>query len=52
MTDAFTASGFRIAVVSEPPPDPDTPRDILPPRIATGERSAFFAFLFFVLEAA
>jgi ubiquinone/menaquinone biosynthesis C-methylase UbiE len=52
MTDAFTAAGFRIAVVSEPPPAPDTPRDLLPPRIAAGERSAFFCFLFFVLEAA
>jgi SAM-dependent methyltransferase len=51
MTDAFTAAGFRIAVVSEPPPAPDTPRDILPARIAAGERSAFFAFLFFVVEA-
>lgn len=52
MTDAFTAAGFRVAVVSEPPPAPDAPPEILPPRIATGERSTFFAFLYFVLDAA
>ncbi|MGZ6867965.1 MAG: methyltransferase domain-containing protein, partial [Blastococcus sp.] len=32
MTDAFTAAGFRISVISEPPPAPDTPRDLIPPR--------------------
>ena len=26
MTDAFTAAGFRITVISEPPPAPDRPR--------------------------
>ena len=49
MTDSFTSAGFRIAVVSEPPFDPDTPRELLPPGI--GERTAFVCFLFFVLEA-
>ncbi|PRZ07694.1 methyltransferase family protein [Isoptericola sp. CG 20/1183] len=51
MTDAFTAAGFRIRVVSEPAPSPTTPPELLPPRIATGERTAFLSFLFFVLEA-
>jgi SAM-dependent methyltransferase len=50
MSDAFTEAGFRIAVISEPPFSPDTPRDLLPPDI--GGRTAFICFLFFVLEAA
>jgi ubiquinone/menaquinone biosynthesis C-methylase UbiE len=49
MSDAFTEAGFRIAVISEPPFSPDTPRDLLPPDI--GGRTAFICFLFFVLEA-
>jgi SAM-dependent methyltransferase len=52
MTDAFTQAGFRIAVVSEPPFSPDTPRELLPPDI--GDRTAFICFIcfiFFVLEA-
>jgi SAM-dependent methyltransferase len=52
MTDAFTAAGFRIAVISEPPPAPDTPRgmitDFLREDNPTG---SFLCFLFFVLEA-
>lgn len=51
MTDAFTAAGFHIATVAEPPPSPDTPAELLPPRLAGGERTAFVCFLFFVLEA-
>ncbi|MFI2365181.1 class I SAM-dependent methyltransferase [Promicromonospora sp. NPDC019610] len=51
MVDAFTAAGFGVASVAEPPPSPDTPTELLPPRIATGERTAFVSFLFFVLEA-
>jgi SAM-dependent methyltransferase len=51
MTDAFTAAGFRIASLAEPAPSPDTPAELLPPRIASGERTAFVSFLFFVLEA-
>lgn len=51
MTDAFIAAGFRITVVSEPPPSPETPRDLLTPRILRGESTAFMCFLFFVLEA-
>lgn len=50
MTDAFTRAGFRIARISEPPYDPATPRELLPPDI--GDRTSFLCFLFFVLEAA
>lgn len=49
MSDAFTEAGFRIAVISEPPFSPDTPRELLPPDI--GDRTAFICFLFFVLDA-
>lgn len=49
MTDAFTEAGFRISVISEPPPAPDTPRELLPPDL--GDRTAFLCFIFFVLEA-
>lgn len=49
MTDAFTAAGFRIVTVSEPPPAPDTPRELLPPGMEEG--TSFMCFLFFVLEA-
>lgn len=51
MVDAFTAAGFRISVLNEPEPSPDTPDELLPPRIVSGERTAFMCFLFFVLEA-
>lgn len=54
MTDAFTAAGFRISVISEPPPAPDTPRELLellPANIAARPSRAFVCFLFFVLEA-
>ncbi|MGN6791179.1 MAG: methyltransferase domain-containing protein [Streptosporangiaceae bacterium] len=49
MTDAFTAAGFRIRVVSEPAFAPDTPRELLPDHIA--DRRQFLCFLFFVLHA-
>ena len=48
MTDAFTAAGFRIAVLSEPQPAPEA-RELFPdeyPMLATAP-----SFLFFVLEA-
>ena len=48
MTDAFTAAGFRIAAVSEPPPAPDTPPEVLP---GLEEGRSFMCFLFFALEA-
>jgi SAM-dependent methyltransferase len=49
VTNAFTAAGFRIATVSEPPPAADTPPDLLPPDLEEGR--SFLCFLFFVLEA-
>jgi SAM-dependent methyltransferase len=49
MTDAFTAAGFRISVISEPAVAPDTPRELLPDEIA--DRRRFLCFLFFVLQA-
>jgi SAM-dependent methyltransferase len=49
MTDAFTAAGFRISVISEPGVAADTPRELLPDGFAGGQR--FLCFLFFVLQA-
>ena len=49
MTDAFTAAGFRVARMCEPPPAPDTPPEVLPPGLAQGQ--SFMCFLFFALEA-
>ena len=49
MVEAFTAAGFRISVISEPPVAPDTPKELLPPDL--GDRSRFISFVFFVLEA-
>jgi hypothetical protein len=49
MTDAFTAAGFRISVISEPAAAPDTPRELLPDTIADGRR--FLCLPFFVLQA-
>ncbi len=48
MTDAFTAAGFRISVISEPPPAPSA-HELFPEELKG--RSAFLCFLFFVLEA-
>jgi hypothetical protein len=49
MTDAFTAAGFKITVISEPAVAPDTPRELLPDKFA--DRRRFLCFLFFVLQA-
>lgn len=49
MTDSFTAAGYQILTVSEPPWSPDTPAELLPSK--AGERSAFVCFLFFALQA-
>jgi ubiquinone/menaquinone biosynthesis C-methylase UbiE len=49
MTGAFTAAGFRISVISEPAVAPDTPRELLPGKIA--DNPCFLCFLFFVLQA-
>ena len=48
---ALTAAGFRIAVISEPPPAPDTPSELLPDFLADKPSGAFLGFIFFVLEA-
>jgi len=48
MTDAFTAAGFRIAVISEPEPVPAA-RELFPDDFAT--KPNFLCFLFFVLQA-
>ena len=50
MVDSFTAAGFRVTGISEPPPAADTPVDLLPPGLEPGR--SFLCFLFFVLEAA
>jgi ubiquinone/menaquinone biosynthesis C-methylase UbiE len=44
---AFTAAGFRIKTITEPPPDPDTPAELLP----TTDGRSFICFLFLELEA-
>jgi ubiquinone/menaquinone biosynthesis C-methylase UbiE len=49
MTDAFTAAGFRIAVISEPAPAPAA-RELFPDELA--DKPRFLCFLFFVLQAA
>ena len=48
MTDAFTAAGFRINVISEPSPAPGA-RELFPEELASKPR--FLCFLFFVLQA-
>jgi SAM-dependent methyltransferase len=48
MTDAFTKAGFRISVISEPPPAPGA-RELFPAELEAKPR--FLCFLFFVLEA-
>jgi ubiquinone/menaquinone biosynthesis C-methylase UbiE len=48
MTDAFTAAGFRISVISEPPPAPEA-HELFPAELEAKPR--FLCFLFFVLEA-
>ncbi|MFD5828086.1 class I SAM-dependent methyltransferase [Lentzea sp. NPDC060358] len=50
MTGAFTAAGFRTAVISEPPPAPEA-HELFPEDMAKFPSGAFLSFLFFVLEA-
>ncbi|WP_308016131.1 class I SAM-dependent methyltransferase [Nonomuraea aurantiaca] len=52
MTEAFTAAGFRISVISEPPFVPEA-RELFPEELREIEptRTRFLSFLFFVLEA-
>jgi len=49
MSDAFTAAGFRIAVISEPSPAPGA-RELFP-EILADKPGAFLCFLFFILRA-
>ncbi|QLY28524.1 class I SAM-dependent methyltransferase [Nocardia huaxiensis] len=50
MTDAFTTAGFRINVISEPPPVPAA-RDRFPEVFGEVIGESFLGFLFFVLQA-
>lgn len=52
MTRSFVEAGFHVLAVDEPAPSPETPSELMPPRIASGERTSFVCFLFFTLEAA
>ncbi|MFI5695112.1 class I SAM-dependent methyltransferase [Kribbella sp. NPDC051586] len=47
MSESFTAAGFRISAISEPPVSPDTPPELLSP----SESNRFLGFIFFTLEA-
>lgn len=49
MSDSFTAEGFRILAISEPPVSPETPPELLPP--SESDPTRFIGFIFFVLEA-
>lgn len=49
MTDAFTAAGFRISALSEPPIAPNTPPEVIPQHLKHITR--FISFIFFTLEA-
>jgi ubiquinone/menaquinone biosynthesis C-methylase UbiE len=49
MSDAFTAAGFRISVISEPPISEDTPAELRPKEMEHPAR--FISFIFFTLEA-
>lgn len=48
VADAFTGAGFRVTTLSEPPPAPGTPAELLPPDLPSGR---FVGFLFLALEA-
>ncbi|MBF6130701.1 class I SAM-dependent methyltransferase [Nocardia brasiliensis] len=50
MTDAFTAAGFRLTVISEPPAAPSA-RDLAPDVFDESTGTRFLCFLFFVLHA-
>ncbi len=49
MSASFAGAGFRIVGIHEPPADPQTPAEKLPPGMQPGEQ--FMGFLFFDLEA-
>ncbi|WP_433443709.1 class I SAM-dependent methyltransferase [Nonomuraea sp. CA-141351] len=50
MTEAFTAAGFRISVISEPPFVPEA-RELFPEELREITSTRFLCFMFFVLEA-
>jgi len=50
MTDAFTAAGFRISVISEPQPVPAA-RELDPDGFRMLSANPSFLFFFFVLHA-
>ncbi|AXH95176.1 class I SAM-dependent methyltransferase [Ornithinimicrobium avium] len=50
MAESFTAAGFRITAISEPPVSPETPPHLLPP--SKSDPTRFIGFIFFALEAA
>jgi SAM-dependent methyltransferase len=50
MIEAFTGAGFRIAAISEPPPAPDMPRELLPDFLQDKPSGA--GFLCFILGSA
>lgn len=49
MSESFTAAGFRISAISEPPVAPDTPPELLP--TSELDPTRFIGFIFFALEA-
>lgn len=49
MSESFTAAGFRISAISEPPVSPDTPPELLPQ--SESDPTRFIGFIFFALEA-
>lgn len=50
IVQAFPEAGFNLLTIDEPGPAPETPMELLPPRIASGERTAFLSFLFLVAQ--
>ncbi|MGN9844236.1 hypothetical protein ACTMTI_39545 [Nonomuraea sp. H19] len=50
MTEAFTAAGFRISVIGEPPFVPEA-RELFREELSRIPGTRFLSFLFFVLEA-
>ncbi len=50
MIDAFTAAGFEVCVISEPPPAAAA-LDLFPEVFSELTSTSFLSFLFFVLSA-
>lgn len=48
MSESFTAAGFAITAISEPPVSSDTPPELLPP--SKTDPTRFIGFIFFTLE--